>query len=327
MPVPVSQAVSVARSLAPADSGGLAAPEDALAVDGVPDFSAEWYRAVLDAANAAPGWLQDFAVFFTEAGIVVLGLLLIFGWWRARTGSARAMAAAVSAPMATVVAYGTSEVAKLFIQEDRPCRAVPGARPLTECPELGDWSFPSNHSTIAGAAAMGVFLCRRGRVGLAALLLGASVAFSRVVVGAHYPHDVVVGFALGVAVVAAALAVTPRWTVPLVERYRPHRLGVLLLGPGEPALASAVRAEPNTPTVPEDDRFVPDETPGPEDLDDVEATRVVASVPAEADPSGAPPTQPIPHVPHWPSESAHRVRQHHPIPPRRPAPPRAPHRR
>ncbi|MER7114092.1 phosphatase PAP2 family protein [Saccharomonospora azurea] len=307
MPVPVSQAVSVARSLVPADSGGLAAPEDALEVDGVPDFSAEWYRAVLDAANAAPGWLQDFAVFFTEAGIVVLGLLLILGWWRARTGSASAMAAAVSAPMATVVAYGTSEVAKLFIQEDRPCRAVPGARPLTECPELGDWSFPSNHSTIAGAAAMGVFLCRRGRVGLAALLLGASVAFSRVVVGAHYPHDVVVGFALGVAVVAAALAVTPRWTVPLVERYRPHRLGVLLLGPGEPAPAPA------------------DDTPKPEELDD--ATQVIARPVPEADPSAAPPTQPIPHVPHWPSESAHRTRQRRPLPPQRPAPPRTSQRR
>ncbi|EHR60542.1 phosphatase PAP2 family protein [Saccharomonospora cyanea] len=305
MPFPVPEAVPVTRSTPPAAPDGQAGQEEVLEVDGVPDLSAEWYRAVLDAANAAPGWLGDFAVFFTEAGVVVLGLLLVFGWWQARRGSAGAMAAAVFAPVATLFAYGISELAKLVIEQDRPCRAVPGARPLTECPELGDWSFPSNHSTIAGGAAMAVFLCRRGAVGVAALCLGALVAFSRVVVGVHYPHDVLVGFTLGVAVVAAVMTLAARWTTRLVETYRPHQLFGLLLGPGATQVALPRTADPVVDTDPV------------EDTDD--DTRVLVATRASVDEA---PTRPIPRTPHWPSGNDQRRRLHGPRPPRAPRPPR-----
>ncbi len=328
MPFPVFEAVPVARSTSLAAPDEPSGPEEPPEVDGVPDISAEWYRAVLDGANAAPGWLRDFAVLFTEAGVVVLGLLMVFGWWRARRGPSRAMAAALLTPAATVLAYATSEVAKIFIQEDRPCRAVPGARPLTECPELGDWSFPSNHSTIAGGAAMAVFLCQRGALGAAALALGALVAFSRVVVGVHYPHDVVVGFLLGVAVVAAAMALASRWVTQLVERFRPRF--ALILGPGVASAPDAVveaddrddRAEPkdrDDGEEPEDDAVV---LPDAED-----ETRVLSAVPPSVDTT---PTRPIPRTPHWPTESAaaDRQRRHHPPrPPRAPRAPRPPQHR
>ncbi|WP_237481559.1 phosphatase PAP2 family protein [Lichenibacterium dinghuense] len=59
-------------------------------------------------------------------------------------------------------------------------------------------SFPSGHTTSAFAAAVALSLMRpdwRGRLIGAALLIGAS----RVLVGAHYPSDVVGGAALGAA--------------------------------------------------------------------------------------------------------------------------------
>ncbi len=60
-------------------------------------------------------------------------------------------------------------------------------------------SFPSGHTTSAFAAAVALGLVRpawRGRLLAAACLIGAS----RVLVGAHYPSDVVGGAALGTAV-------------------------------------------------------------------------------------------------------------------------------
>lgn len=60
-------------------------------------------------------------------------------------------------------------------------------------------SFPSGHTTSAFAAAVALGLIRpawRGRLLAAACLIGAS----RVLVGAHYPSDVVGGAALGTAV-------------------------------------------------------------------------------------------------------------------------------
>ena len=74
----------------------------------------------------------------------------------ARAGAdPRALAIAVLAPLVTAVAYVCSELLKSAVDEERPCRAVAGAvASIVECPAYGDWSFPSNHSTIAGAAAV-----------------------------------------------------------------------------------------------------------------------------------------------------------------------------
>lgn len=57
-------------------------------------------------------------------------------------------------------------------------------------------SFPSGHSTTAGALAV-VILVLAPRFRALALVLAGLVAMSRVVVGAHYPSDVVAGLLLG----------------------------------------------------------------------------------------------------------------------------------
>jgi len=63
------------------------------------------------------------------------------------------------------------------------------------------------------------------------LPLAALMAFSRVFVGVHYPHDVVAGFVLGVVaapLAAVALAAALR---PLVVQVRAVAVGAALLGP------------------------------------------------------------------------------------------------
>lgn len=184
----------------------------------IPDISEEWYRDVVDVADAAPAPVQWFAVHFTEAVILLLGLMLVaVAVPRLRRPDPWGRALALVAPATVVLAYGCSELLKSLVDEERPCReavTILAAR----CPPTGDWSFPSNHATIAGALATAVLLLSP-RWGLLAAPLALLAAFSRVFVGVHYPHDVLAGLLLGLAV---TLLVSLPASRPLAEMLRRH---------------------------------------------------------------------------------------------------------
>ncbi|WP_119730530.1 phosphatase PAP2 family protein [Thermomonospora amylolytica] len=201
-----------------------------------PEFSADWYRAVTEFAHGTPAWLHTVAEVGTDAGLLLFAVLFAAGWWRARTADARAMALAVAGPVVTVAAYLVSEVAKSLIEQERPCRAVAGAMNIAACPAVGDWSFPSNHATIAAASATALAVAWRAVAPLV-LPLAALMAFSRVFVGVHYPHDVAAGFVVG-SVVAGLLAVAVApWAARLVTTLRtlPVTGPLLSAGPTIPA--------------------------------------------------------------------------------------------
>ncbi|WP_003987152.1 MULTISPECIES: phosphatase PAP2 family protein, partial [Streptomyces] len=91
---------------------------------------------------------------------------------------------------------------KRSVRRDRPLLdAVPVIRQLSRQPFTT--SFPSGHAASAAAFATGVAFENKWW-GLALAPVAASVAFSRVYTGVHYPGDVLAGAALGVG---AALAV------------------------------------------------------------------------------------------------------------------------
>lgn len=125
----------------------------------------------------------------TDAVLGVFALMFAWLWFRFRL---RAFLAGAG----VVVAYAVSEVIKLIVREERPCRTAPS---LAECPEPGDWSFPSNHSVIAGASAMAIWALHR-TFGWVAAVAALAAAASRVVVGVHYVHDVLAGLLLGALV-------------------------------------------------------------------------------------------------------------------------------
>ncbi|ELS55288.1 putative Integral membrane protein [Streptomyces viridochromogenes Tue57] len=185
------------------------------------DFEdAELYRDITDYAHDTPTWVQHTAEIGTEAGLLLFAALFVAMWWRARRDTARSFAIAALAPLATAVAYVCSELLKSVVTQERPCRAVPEATaPLSACPPAGDWSFPSNHATIAGAAAVTLALTRRALIRLTAPL-ALLMAFSRVFVGVHYPHDVVAGLVLGAVVAAVAVRLGIRPAVRLAEAMR-----------------------------------------------------------------------------------------------------------
>lgn len=193
---------------------------DPVSVPDVPDVSARWYLEVVEQAAASGGFVQSFAAFATEAVISVFAVLFAVAWWRARRSAPEARHRAYLAPVVTVLAYLVSEGVKAVWQEDRPCRVLGEVATIVPCPEMGDWSFPSNHSTIAGAAAVAVLWSSRalGGLAVAAALLAAA---SRVFVGVHYPHDVVAGLLLGATVAALLLSLLTRLTTRLTPRPQP----------------------------------------------------------------------------------------------------------
>ncbi|MDJ0344008.1 phosphatase PAP2 family protein [Streptomyces sp. H10-C2] len=189
-------------------------------------FDAGLYTWITDLAQRVPRPVDTLIRVGSDYGLAVFAVLMLIIWWRARRGSAARMATALSVPIAVVVAYAVNDVIKMIFDEQRPCQTLHTVTVET-CPAPGDWSFPSNHAAIAAAAAVAILLVDR-RLGLmiavpAALLMAAS----RVWIGVHYPHDVLVGVVVG-ALVAWPVVHHAHRAAPVVERLRGTRLRPLL---------------------------------------------------------------------------------------------------
>lgn len=115
----------------------------------------------------------------------------------------------VAAGIGAVLAYRASELIKAAVTADRPCRTA-GVDTVLGCPPHGDWSWPSNHATIAAALATACLLVAP-RLWPLVVPAAAAVAVARVAGGVHYPHDVLAGAAVGVAVTTAAALAAQRW--------------------------------------------------------------------------------------------------------------------
>ncbi|MFD9637581.1 phosphatase PAP2 family protein [Streptomyces violascens] len=172
-------------------------------------------------------WLNGPVSAFTSYGIALFAVLMLAGWWFARRKDDSVMAAALAAPIAAVFAYLVNAAIKPVFTEPRPCRALPHDFLIEKCPPLDDYAFPSNHTTVAAAAAVALFLVNR-RLGILASVFALLMGASRVYVGAHYPHDVLVALVVGGVVSFAVTWSARRFGAPLVTRLRGGALRPLL---------------------------------------------------------------------------------------------------
>jgi undecaprenyl-diphosphatase len=115
------------------------------------------------------------------------------------------VAAGLSAGLALLVAHFVAGL----VDRPRPFAAHPSAHLFV--PHAADAGFPSDHATAAFAIAMALWL-RHRVLGGVALVLASVLALARVVIGVHYPADVVAGAAIGIG---AALTL---WAPPVRER-------------------------------------------------------------------------------------------------------------
>ena len=136
---------------------------------------------------------------------VAIVLLLIFGSARLR------WAVLFSVIVVVLTDQLSAGLLKPMIGRMRPCHVLDGINLLVTCG--GGKSMPSSHAANSfGQAALFALLFPRWRCWL--LIFAALVAMSRVMVGVHYPFDVLVGAMLGAAVagiVAFAGMRTPIW--------------------------------------------------------------------------------------------------------------------
>jgi undecaprenyl-diphosphatase len=194
------------------------------------------YRSVIGWANSAPHWLDQLIKVWSAIGLGLFAVFMLYGWWRARGADSVVMARVLASPVIVVAAYVVNSGLKSLVEENRPCQQLSIPNTLETCPAQGDWSFPSNHSVIAFAAATALVFAYR-RLGRVAYLFAVLMAASRVWVGVHYPHDVAVGALVGI-VVGIPLALLAGRLAPLVDRLRGGALGPFLGTGPVPAFAA-----------------------------------------------------------------------------------------
>jgi undecaprenyl-diphosphatase len=117
----------------------------------------------------------------------------------------------LSASVLAVLAAGAGLIVAAVL-----ARVVDRPRPFVAHPQIhaflahaADPGFPSDHATAAFAIAV-VLALRLGPRWLPVLVAAAALAVSRVVVGVHYPADVLAGALLGTAAALAVSAVATR---------------------------------------------------------------------------------------------------------------------
>lgn len=117
--------------------------------------------------------------------------------------------------MTVATAYLLAQVIGILWFRERPFVRASDIQPLLALSPTFK-SFPSDHATIAFAMALPLLRAYRLRpVRALVLLAAAGVALGRVLVGVHYPTDVVGG-----AVLALVVCVAVRWV--RAKRKNPH---------------------------------------------------------------------------------------------------------
>lgn len=133
---------------------------------------------------------------------------------RTRRAAARGLATLAVSSLVT-----NQGLKRMHVRNRPNSRRVPLRRRAKRMPTSS--SFPSGHSASAAAFATAVAL-ENAPVGAALGVLAGGVGISRVATGAHYPSDVLTGFAVGTTVALLGAKVVPP-VLPVVGGKRPEQ--------------------------------------------------------------------------------------------------------
>ncbi|MFF2324547.1 MULTISPECIES: phosphatase PAP2 family protein [unclassified Streptomyces] len=183
------------------------------------------YTWITELARHSPAALDSAVRVWSDYGLALFALLMLASWWRSRSAGPARTAMALCTPLVVGAAYVVNDLVKSIVHEQRPCQTLHVVT-VEACPALGDWSFPSNHAAIAAASATAIWLADR-RLGAIAVPAAVLMAASRVWIGVHYPHDVLIGLVTGV-LVAWPLTIAARRCAPVVVRLRDSALRPLV---------------------------------------------------------------------------------------------------
>ena len=164
------------------------------------NFDTQLYLAIAEQRNFVTSVIAVALTYLNWDGFFwwILAFLLL----RSRGLNRRGIAATATVVLAMVDAWAIDELIKLVVRRPRPFEALanaPGALPAPETviAHPSSYSFPSGDAALAmGAAVAFAYVTPKYRVPI--LLLGISAALARVVVGVHYPFDVLGGMIVGI---------------------------------------------------------------------------------------------------------------------------------
>ena len=152
----------------------------------------DWLYALQDIHNPVLDKVMVFVSALGNAGIfwIAVGLLLLITK-RYRRGGAQMLVA-----MAVTFIIGNL-ILKNLVARERPCWIDREVQLLMASPS--DYSFPSGHS-MNGFAGSVSLLCIDRRIGIPAVILAATIAFSRLYLFMHFPTDVFAGIVIGLVI-------------------------------------------------------------------------------------------------------------------------------
>ncbi|WP_420802471.1 phosphatase PAP2 family protein [Streptomyces taklimakanensis] len=182
-------------------------------------------------AKAAPTWADHLMEYVGEYGTVAaLALMGVWAWWtaRRRPDAVTAVAGLVWAPLAAGVAVLVNVPIRGFVERPRPFLTHKELEVLVDGKR--DFSFVSDHATLAMALAVGIFMVNR-RLGLVGILVAVFAGFCRIYMGVHYPTDVIGGLALGTAVTLLLAPAALALLTPLLRAVASSRAGWLVRTP------------------------------------------------------------------------------------------------
>lgn len=157
---------------------------------------------LLNAGNATSPLSIELAVVIANALIygIPMGLVALWLW-----GTPGQRQAAVQALLVTLVALGLNQVIVSIWPHPRPFVDGIGHQWLAHAP---DPSFPSDHMTVFASVGLALWAAQSAPMGIAVLLSGLVVGWSRVFLGVHYPFDILGG--VGVSGLTVAV-IHPLW--------------------------------------------------------------------------------------------------------------------
>ncbi|MDB1087920.1 phosphatase PAP2 family protein [Streptomyces sp. ACA25] len=174
-------------------------------------------RGINGLAEGLTGWVGGAVTFMGEFGLPLALVLLVFvTWWvvRRRTDAVQAVAGAAWAPLAAALAYLLNSPIREFVGRPRPFVVDADIHVMLD--GKVSYSFVSDHASGAMTIAVALILVHR-RIGLIALALALLQGFARVLMGLHYPTDIIGGFALGTALALLLSPLAMAALTPLVR--------------------------------------------------------------------------------------------------------------
>ncbi|MBC9719154.1 phosphatase PAP2 family protein [Streptomyces sp. TRM66268-LWL] len=216
----------------------MAGPE--LAVDGA-NLDVDLLYDINGLTKSTPEWLDRAIGFVGEYGLLVALVVLVLWCWtsvRRRPDPEVSVAGLVWAPLAAGIAVLVNIPIRGFVERPRPFVDHQGLELLVH--GKSDFSFVSDHATLAMALGVGLFVANR-TFGLIGIGLALVEGFCRIFMGVHYPTDVVGGFALGTATTLLLAPLAMALLTPLVTSIgRSRRAGLLVRARRAAAPHSAV---------------------------------------------------------------------------------------